>query len=128
MGIDLSLTRTAVATLTPRGSRVNSHPTFGRKEATLTERWKRLDEIAGWVLGQVNLSENFVVIESPAHGQATGSHHDRSGLWWMIVNQLAVLRVPVVEVAPTSLKKYATGKGNAGKDEVILRSARRYGD
>ncbi|MDN5726076.1 MAG: hypothetical protein L0G99_09135, partial [Propionibacteriales bacterium] len=50
------------------------------------------------------------------------------GLWWMIVSQLAVLGVPVVEVAPTSLKKYATGKGNAGKDEVILRSARRYGN
>lgn len=35
-------------------------------------------------------------------------------------------KVPVVEVSPTSLKTYASGKEIAGKDEVMLSVARRY--
>ena len=33
---------------------------------------------------------------------------------------------PVAEVAPALLKKYATGKGNAAKDEVLASVVRRY--
>ena len=34
--------------------------------------------------------------------------------------------VPVLPVPPSCRAKYATGKGNAGKDEVLLAVARRY--
>lgn len=36
--------------------------------------------------------------------------------------------VPVVEVPPAVTKKFATGKGNASKDMVLLAAARRFPD
>ena len=56
-----------------------------------------------------------------------GSAHDRSGLWWMTVDMIAArgLGFPLV-VPPTVRAKYATGKGNAGKDEVLAAVIRRY--
>jgi crossover junction endodeoxyribonuclease RuvC len=43
-----------------------------------------------------------------------------------LVSPLCLQGSPVVEVAPALLKKYATGKGNAGKDEVLAAAIRRY--
>ena len=35
--------------------------------------------------------------------------------------------LPYVEVPPSVLKKFATGKGNVGKDEVLAAAIRKYG-
>jgi Holliday junction resolvasome RuvABC endonuclease subunit len=37
------------------------------------------------------------------------------------------LGIPHVDVAPSTLKKYATGKGNANKDAMIAAAIRRFG-
>ena len=37
------------------------------------------------------------------------------------------LGIPVVDVPPATLKKYATGRGNAPKDEMIAAAIRRFG-
>lgn len=67
-----------------------------------------------------------VVIEGPAYGKNTGSAHERAGLWWKLYDAFDLLRLDVVVVPPTVLKKYATGKGNADKDAVLLSTARRF--
>jgi len=36
-------------------------------------------------------------------------------------------RIPTVEVAPSALKKFATGKGNSPKDAMIAAAIRRFG-
>lgn len=128
VGIDLSLTATGVATIVGREPfALGTIRSKGAKDATLIERCNRLDDLARDVLVHAKRAD-LVVIEQPAYNQTGGSHHDRSGLWWLVTSQLAELGIPVVEVAPQIVKKYATGKGNAGKDEVLAAVVRRYAD
>lgn len=135
LGIDPSLTRTAVAVIHPGLITLRDFPTKGTKADDLSRRSFRLNLIGGYIeelyddiTDKGHHPADLVVIEGPAHGQTTGSHHDRSGLWWQIVGDFLDLGIPVVEISPSSLKTYATGKGNAGKDEVMLAVARRYTD
>ena len=111
------------------GITVRSLPTKGSKGDTLVDRHLRLIRICQFVRNRVaGRGEPLALIESPAHSQTAGSHHDRSGLWWGIVDVLHAHDLPVVEVAPQQLKMYATGKGNAAKDAVLLATARRFPD
>ena len=61
----------------------------------------------------------LVVIEGPAYSSRVGHAHDRSGLWWLLVEHLTRQGFAVVEVTPGGLKKYATGKGTADKGAMI---------
>lgn len=74
----------------------------------------------------------LVVIEgyafSQAGGHTSGRAHDRAELGGVLRNEL--LKVPgldILECGPATLKKFATGKGNADKAEVISALSRRYG-
>lgn len=129
IGIDPSLTRTAVAIARADSITVRSLPTKGSKAATLRERADRIEIITDWVRNLLDAHDTAAVvcIEGPSYGNTSGAHHDRSGLWWSIVHAIgsAGLGSPV-EVPPSTLKMYATGKGNAGKDEVMLAMARRH--
>lgn len=132
VGIDPSLTSTGIAVIDPdRGVTTERVRSKGAKDATLAERARRLDELADSIVGHVigDLSGvDLVVIESPAYSNSLGSMHDRSGLWWLITSRCLRLGVPVLEVPPTTRAKYATGRGNAGKDEVLAAVIRRYPD
>lgn len=150
VGIDLSLTDTGLCrwdidentgrVLTVRTDRVTSKPprTWRHPKAkkpsppTLQQRQDRVRRIAAEVFTYVmdphpNLPD-LVVIEAPAYSSRMGSAHDRSGLWWMIVNQIIMAGLPVGEVAPSARCKYATGSGNADKDVVLAAAIKRYPD
>jgi Holliday junction resolvasome RuvABC endonuclease subunit len=124
-GIDPSITLTGVAIFEdgkhPFVTSVKSKP-LG---SSITDRHRRLlllrDEVS-----QLAAYSDLVVIETPAYDSRTGSQHDRSGNWWLIVNELLSLGFPVVEVPPTTMKKYATTRGNVDKDEVIFRAAKEF--
>lgn len=72
----------------------------------------------------------LVCIEGPAYGmKAERGNFDRSGLWWLVASRLDAMDIPVVEVSPSSVKVYATGKGggpDASKDSVLAAVIRRY--
>ena len=125
-GIDLSLTSTGLAVIGPDGVQVHRIQSKGHKDATLIERVVRLRRIAVELDDRLT-GGDLIVIEQPAYSRTTGHMHDRSGLWWLIVNSLS-WHTPVVEVAPTARCKYATGKGNASKDAVLAAVVRRYPD
>lgn len=135
LGIDPSLSRTAVAALQPGLITIRDIPTTGTRNDTLTNRAHRLTGItelidAIWddVTDTGHTPIDLVVIEGPSLGQrAQVGTFDRAGLWWMLVQQIQPL-APIVEIPPTCRAMYATGKGNAGKDEVMLAAARRYSD
>ena len=140
IGIDPSLTGTGIARVDTNDRLVAdvwTIATKGKAGADLTDRWERLDDIKGQVWNAVHgygpdgnlhpqqAKADLVVIEQPAFSRTQGSQHDRSGLWWLILDEL-METTDVAEVTPTARAKYATGKGNAGKDTVLLEVARRF--
>ena len=136
VGIDLSLTSTGIAIIYPGIATppwVTRIESKGHKDATLDQRRNRLARLVHKISDTVIqdwpdfTSPPLVVIEGPSFGQARqGGQHDRAGLWWMTVDRFSVLEFPVVEVAPATRSKYATGKGNAAKDAVLAAVVRRY--
>lgn len=122
VGIDLSLTCTGIA----GDGWTRRVMSTGHKGDSLTMRHARLVRIVVDVLLAIQ-GANLAVLEGPSFGQQRqGGQHDRAGLWWLTVEALLVAGVAVVEVSPASIKKYATGKGNAGKDIVMREAARRF--
>lgn len=123
VGVDPSLTSTGVA----GPGWVDRIRSVGRKADTLAQRRDRLHRLADNVVARVG-APDLVVIEAPALGSKVGSMHDRSGLWWLVVDQLHDAGIAVVEVAPAARARYATGRGNSPKDEVLAAAIRRYPD
>ncbi|MGV9540894.1 hypothetical protein ACWDSF_06175 [Nocardia beijingensis] len=128
VGLDLSLTSTGVAVIPPRTRPAcGTIGSVGKKGDPWAARYRRLGDLAGRILAVVPEGA-LVVMEAPSYGSATGSQHDRSGLWWMVFDLLAGTTRTVVPVEPTVRAKYATGKGNASKDAVLAAAVRRYAD
>jgi Holliday junction resolvasome RuvABC endonuclease subunit len=126
VGLDLSLTGTGVASVD--GTRLVR--STGHKGDTLVQRAHRLAGLHAEITSALTGSIDLVAIEAPSTGHARGSSgsvHDRSGLWWLVVTDLVDWGVPVVEVPPATLKKYVTGKGNAQKPDVRMEIFKRYG-
>jgi crossover junction endodeoxyribonuclease RuvC len=133
VGLDLSLTGTGVAL--PDGT-VRTIASKGHTGATLRQRATRLHNLCTTVilaaLGGAEVErDRLIVVEGPSMGSSSrgGAHHDRAGLWWLVVDALdGEPGIDVVEVAPAARAKYATGRGNASKDEVLAAVIRRYPD
>ncbi|WP_434315866.1 hypothetical protein [Leifsonia sp. P73] len=127
VGLDLSLTGTGVALLGGEHPRTQTIRSKGKADDGLLTRARRLHKLADEVIGWAALGD-IVIIEQPAYGQTGGSHHDRSGLWWITMHALTVLDAGVrfAEVTPQGVKMYATGRGNASKSEVLAQVIKRY--
>ena len=128
VGLDLSLTGTGV-TVINAGVHTALFGAKGHKSDTLQMRADRLDTLFSQIVNVIP-EHALVVIEQPAYSSVGGSHHDRSGLWWIIVHHLYQFH-DIAEVPPSTLKKYAVGKGGgpgATKGAVIEAVTRRYPD
>lgn len=124
VGLDPSLTGTGVARIDDYGIHTVLIKSTGKKGDSLASRARRLASLLSQI-GNLVPEGALVVIEQPAYSQTGGSHHDRSGLWWLVVAFLHNFH-KIVEVAPGTLKKFATGVGNAGKDQMLAAAIRRY--
>lgn len=127
LGIDLSLTATGMSD----GKYTWDVRSKGTEGATLLERAERLGRLRDKITSHIiyaDVGVDLVVIEQPAFSRQNGHMHDRSGLWWLVVDWTVFHGIPVVEVSPTALKKYATGSGAAKKSAVIDATARRFPD
>lgn len=125
LGLDLSLTATGLAEVGTNYTASTLKP--GKAVGT---GYDRLD----WILGHVRdvaheyADGHLVVVEGPAYGAKGSAVHQIAGLWWLITHHLWLGGIDFAVVPPAALKRYATGKGNAGKDEVLLATARRFPD
>jgi Holliday junction resolvasome RuvABC endonuclease subunit len=139
VGIDLSLTSTGLvsagdevklARIRSSAPKTAKHPRTNKPlPPTLEQRRERLGLLCAKILTFVMLEEpGLACIEAPAYSSNTGSMHDRSGLWWLVVNGLFANEIPVAEITPTQRAKYATGKGTNDKDKVLAAVIRRYPD
>lgn len=114
IGLDLSLTSTGVAL--PDGS--------VRRITVKAVGVERLVRIADAVrrLAVADLA----VIEGYAFGRQNQAAH-LGELGGVIRVSLFGLGVPYVEVPPALLKKFATGKGNASKEDMLVAAVKRLG-
>jgi Holliday junction resolvasome RuvABC endonuclease subunit len=121
LAIDLALGATGLAGNVP-GLWTATH----KSKATGHER---LNEITNVIYdyaskGQVDL----VIIEGPSYGSAKGQrgHHERAGLWWHVTWRMWRNHIPLLVMTPGSVKVYATGNGNADKDDVLVAALKRW--
>jgi crossover junction endodeoxyribonuclease RuvC len=122
VGVDFSLASTGLVRSTGEVKRIR---TTGKTDDDLIARHERLLRICANVKNELGAAD-LVVLEGPSFASVGGHHHDRSGGWWLLVDALRDYGVPIAVAPPKSLKKYATGKGNAGKDLVLAETVRRY--
>jgi crossover junction endodeoxyribonuclease RuvC len=72
------------------------------------------------------LDTELVVLEGPAlHAQGRGVC-DRWALRGVVLYHLHMSGVPFVEIPPASMKKFATGNGNANKDAMVAAAIRHF--
>lgn len=122
VGLDPSLTGLGLAT--PEGlSTISSKPAGDAIDA----RAQRIVTMADAVASRIP-DDSLVVIEGPAYSRQLGAgHHLSAGLWWVLAVELAHRGHTLVEVSPSALKKFATGKGNATKADMRMALYQRTG-
>ena len=128
IGLDLSLTSTGTAVVTAGGPvevttvKAPRPDPAGDPLARDLARLRHLRAVVGYAARGCDLA----VLEGLAFGTRTGKASERAGLWWFVVDQLTDLGVPVAVMPPATRAMYATGKGNAPKDLVLVTTARLY--
>lgn len=124
-GLDLSLTATGVAgaTLDEHGASWGVDTVASRKRGV-----ERLVELRNSILDAVALAD-LVVIEGFAYGAARGASSlvSLGELGGVVRVALHEAGIPFVDVPPATVKKFATGKGNAPKDQVLVAAVKRTG-
>lgn len=115
LGLDLSLTATGVAW--EGGTRVLSFP-----------KLRGMERVHAINLAVSELDQpDIVVLEGYSFGSKGRAVYDIAELGGVIRYGFHEVALPYVEVPPSVLKKFATGKGNVGKDEVLAAAIRKFG-
>lgn len=122
LGIDQSLTATGLALV--QDGNLEKVEVFRPKSLKGPARVEAISaEVLLWARGV-----DQVVIERPfAHGLGVSSTMGLMGLFGVLVQDMWRQGVPdPLVLAPKTRCKYATGKGNANKDQVLAAVIRRY--
>jgi crossover junction endodeoxyribonuclease RuvC len=122
LGLDLSLTGTGVALATGSTCTLST-------QLRGVERLRQLRSVIRDFVETPDGNVDVVAIEGYSMGTARQSSHAHAlgELGGVIRLMLWDLGVPFVEIPPASAKRYATGKGNANKNEMLLAAAKRLG-
>lgn len=118
LALDLSLTATGVAM--PDGTTTRWSP-----KCRGAERLKVFRELVTDTLTDAAPMIDLVVIEEYAFSRAAAHSHEVGELGGVVRLALHDIGVAWVAVGPSSLKKYATGRGNAKKPELLAEAIRR---
>lgn len=122
IGIDQSFTNTGICIKNSDEYTFKVHSTVPDKE-DLLEKFKRAKQIALRILEDIrDFDVTDVRLEGLAMGNIKGnSSRDLSILQGVIVTHILdhYPDMPIKIITPTSVKKYATGKGNSPKDELF---------
>lgn len=116
VGVDLSLTSTGI-----------SYGDTQRAIQTKTTGMARLDAIRTEVVGLLDLPNPVFIIEGYSFASRNSQSHAAGELGGLIRWTLWQAGVGYVDIPPTVRAKFATGKGNAGKSEVVSSVSARTG-
>ena len=124
LGIDPSLTNTGCIMV--QDGKVVYKQTIKSKKIS----GKPTDEITRicGIRDEINITGvNYVAIEGIAFmARNTTALVQLAALNYFIREHMMLCDIEFVVVAPTSLKKFVTGKGNSGKDIMMLETYKRY--
>jgi Holliday junction resolvasome RuvABC endonuclease subunit len=118
VGLDLSLTATGVADTS--GTSVLSTKLRGCERLA----WLREEIVCLFPPLNDGTQDGLAVMEGYSYASANQAHQ-AGELGGVIRLALHEGGVPCIVVSPKTLKKYATGHGNAGKEEVLAAAIRR---
>lgn len=136
IGLDLSLTSTGVALVSP------TYPEFGVRsraikskpapiaERTANVRARRIGDIVREIMVDAAFYRpDLAVIESPVPNRKmkTAGLLERGAIYWGTLDALDALRIEIVEVAPRERALYATGDGGADKMSVAASIVAEHG-
>lgn len=119
VGLDLSLTATGVARSDGPGVVTYKMP----PQPNEVDRVRRLKYL-GTQVDRICRGADVVVIEGHSFGSKNTHAHSLGELHGVVKVVLLQRGIPFVIVPPTVLKKWACGKGNATKDQVLLAAAK----
>lgn len=124
MGLDLSLTGTGLVILDAE-ARILEHVAIqvgGRG----MDRVIAIEEAIRRRLSGMEVA--LVAIEGYAYGVRRRQSHlaDLAELGGVVKRRLIQEAVPYVVISPAAVKKFATGKGNAGKDKVAVAAYKKW--
>lgn len=129
IGIDLSLTGTGFTVLEQDGKLIADGVLKSGPTKTKVEELERLREIIRLLFLTIDeTNAELAVIEGLAFmAHQTTAIMQLAGLNYLLRNALYERSIPFVIVAPSTLKKFVTGKGNSPKDIMMLETYKRWG-
>lgn len=133
VGLDLSLTGTALAVIDLHSGALSTavHRSPAPKEDVLGAHVTRHRELVHGIVQQVLACDPALVVVEGLQFSVSSKDSSltrRGFLWWAAAEGLVAGGAPVLEVAPSQIKQLATGKGNAGKSEVVAAYATAWPD
>lgn len=130
LGLDVSMCSTGIVVLDDIGSLVESRIVKSvANDGTVARRMERIEMIVREVLKFVtDYSPKVICIEGYSMGSRAGQIIQIAELGGLLRYSICRQCNAVYEVAPKTLKKWATGKGNCeGKTPVVVAVMKRYG-
>lgn len=125
LGIDPSLTATAVCHIRdgapPEVAVSRTKPTGQSAVAKLARMHLQAEFVAEYAC-----TADIVLIEAPSLASVGRATRDLAGMWWLMFAELTRYPAPIGVVAPSVLKKWVTGRGNADKFQVGQHIAKRW--
>lgn len=128
MGVDLSLTGTGVIVLR-NGEIIHEELIKSKSTKTYVDEVRRIQQIVQSIITIAGgYSPQLVVIEGLAFmARNTTALVQLAGLNYLLRAALVGQGIPFVIVAPSTLKKFVTGKGSGPKDVMMLETFKRWG-
>jgi crossover junction endodeoxyribonuclease RuvC len=121
VGLDPS-TKTGLAIIDMDGNIINVEEIKSKQKQDPA----RFVDIGNQIMEQLEPND-VVTIEGFSYGSKGKGVSTQYGLGWIIRLFLFEKGYKYIEVPPTSVKKFATGKGNTKKDEMVLPIYKRWG-
>lgn len=124
IGIDSALSRTGIAIIEFDGQRCRAETAVIATEPTpggnlILGRRARIKTVSRRAASILPFKAELALIEGPALDADYGNAWDRSHVWWSIVDTLVDRGILVAEIAPATLKHWATKNGRASKQLMV---------
>lgn len=78
----------------------------------------RITDVTTWALSWCTTGTTLAVLEAPSFASVHGMQHERAAVWWRVMAGQVRRDIPVATCPPGTLKRWATGKGNASKQDM----------